>query len=367
LTVTVPLVDSAIEHGLVPMLDDAAENSRVTGETDAFRRLAASAMKSRAHADETASALAVFVETCSHLGIEPAIFKGRSVAERWYDAPHQRPSYDIDVFVDSAHPEHIGQLAAAFDGSPAELVAIAHMQTEGRVFEHSAAIEGVALDIHSEPFNLLLAPEQQAEFWRDTELLALSGEATIRVPSLEMSLLLALIHLMRDNFADLLHIADVGLMIDADPDWTFIARFAEAEGWTDIVRFSLGFACDTLERPSPLPRRLTPRGRALIATFWPKRYLLKGTKSVVRSHRRGTLVSILIRGRDREIGTALLQRVIPPRTYIDYRYRACRCPYPVALARWRISQHRQYRHRSSRALNLRRELAGGVRSRSGHS
>ena len=235
------------------------------------------------------------------------------------------------------------------------------------MFEHSASIEGVALDIHSEPFNLLLAPEQRTEFWQGTELLSLSGGGTVRVPNLEMSLLLALVHLMRDNFADLLHIADVGRMIDAEPDWSAIEQFAEAEGWTDIVRFSLGFACDTLEQQSPLSRRITPRGQALISALWPARYLLKGARSVVRSHRRGTLLCVLITGRDRDVATALLRRVFPPRTYIEYRYRACRCPYPVALARWRISQHIQYRHQSARALNLRSELDGRAQSRIGHS
>ncbi len=192
--------------------------------------------------------------------------------------------------------------------------------------------------------------------------LVLSDGRTIRTLDLELSIVMALVHLLRDTFADLMHFYDVDLMIDANPDWDFIAAFIEEEGWTDLVRFGLGVVCDVLDRPSPLPRDLGSISRILTAFLWPRRLLLRGTASVVKSHRRQFFSSLLVSGRRREVADALMRRILPPRAIIDYRFPGFDGPYLLALLRWRRSQHREYRTFRSRALGFRTDLSKQQRS-----
>ena len=121
-------------------------------------------------------------------------------------------------------------------------------------------------------------------------------------------------------------------MIDAEPDWDFVEAFAEAEGWTDLVRFSLGYVCDVLDRPSPLPRDVSRSGQILLKTVWPDRIRLKGQDSWTRSFRRESFASYLVAGRRLDVTQAMVHRFFPPRHVIDDRYPGCNCPYPVALA-----------------------------------
>ena len=163
---------------------------------------------------------------------------------------------------------------------------------------------------------------------------------------LEVSMVQALLHLFRDNFADLLHVYDIQLMIDKDPDWSFIESYATDEGLTDVVRFSLATVCDVLGRPSPLSRDISPISQTLIWILWPQRLLLRGNESLARSRRRQSLASLLVAGQRLEVARALVGRAFPPRSVIDDRFEGCDCPYPIALLRWRLSQRAENKRRN---------------------
>jgi hypothetical protein len=196
----------------------------------------------------------------------------------------------------------------------------------------------VAVDVHRDPMNLVLPTRRQDLMWLRTDLLDLGDERSVRTLDLELSMVQALLHALRDNFADLLHLYDIELMGAADPDWDFIAAFAEAEGWTDIIRFSLGFVCDVFGHLSPLPRDLSPGSQVLIRMLWPSRILLQGVDSVVRSHHRQSAVSLLITGRRPDLANVMLRRIFPPRSVIDFRFPDSGGSYLFALARWRRAQ-----------------------------
>ncbi len=199
-------------------------------------------------------------------------------------------------------------------------------------------INGVPVDVHLDPMNLVVPTRQQALAWRRTRTIAAPGGRPVRTLDLELSLVQALLHLFRDNFADLLHVYDIQLMIEEGPDWDFIEAYAAAEGLTDLVRFSLATSCDIFDRPSPLSREISPASRALIRIVWPQRILLHGTESMERSRRRQSFASLLIAGRRFDVVKALIGRLFPPRVVIDDRFEGCECPYPIALLRWRLAQ-----------------------------
>jgi hypothetical protein len=199
-------------------------------------------------------------------------------------------------------------------------------------------VDGVAIDLHRDPMNMIVPMRNRQLPWERTEWMSIGEGQAIRVLDLETSVLQALLHLFRDNFADLLHIADIGLMMDQEPDWDFVARTAASEGWTDIVRESLGFICDILGRESPLPRTLSVANRALIRAVWPHRIRLEGAASLGRSDRRQSLVSLLIRNRRFDVTRALARRTFPSRMVIEDRFENAGGSYPLALYRWRRSQ-----------------------------
>ena len=356
LNVTLDLVDSSIEHGMAPILDDLVTSRGIEGGQDALMRLAAWSMESVAHTKAATDALLTLIDRCKELDIEPAIFKGQAVGLRWYDRPELRPSYDIDMFVSPDQRYRLVDLVQAFGSDPGADAAVAVMVDDGRVFEETITIDGVAVDIHSDPENHVLHPRNNHLMWDHTEPLELPNGETIQVLDLEASLIIALTHLFRDNFADLLHVHDVGRMMNAEPDWQIVADIAESEGWTDLIRFSLGFVCDTLERPSPLPRYTSFTSRGLIRAVWPPSIHLKGMESVIRSHRRHLYTGFLIDGRRREVLMALFQRIFPPRALIDVRIE-CSCPYPIALLQWRLAQHAYLKRFRERALDYRSDLS----------
>ncbi|MCL1693354.1 MAG: nucleotidyltransferase family protein, partial [Actinomycetia bacterium] len=324
-------------------LDHGVQHLGLEGDADALTVLAMLTLESAADLHAAQTALDTLLNVADDLGIDVAIFKGMAIGSRWYDDPSLRPAYDIDIFVAPEQLDRMGELAAHFDPAPGTEQAISAMVKENRVFEHTVSIDGFDVDIHRDPMNLTLESRLLGDIWVTAEPIELPNGTVVRMLNLEWSLIQALLHLFRDNFADLLHIYDVALMLDADPDWGAVAAYVEREGWTDLIRFSLGYVCDVLGRTSPLPTVISPQSRMLITTVWPRRLRLQGHDSVARAYRRQSLTGILVRGRRLETVRPLALRVFPPRSVIDHRSTATSDPYIVALYRWRRAQHRQAR------------------------
>ena len=341
LHVATALVDSAAEHGMAPLLDAVVRNHELDGDHDALVQLTMRSLESAADTRAALEALDSLLDTCDTLGINIAVFKGLAIGSRWYPRPELRPACDIDVFVDPEQIDRLGELVERFATKPGNRAAVEGMVAEGRVFEYSLVVDRVAVDLHIDPMNLVVPTRQQQLLWEHTEMIPIPNERKIRTLDLELTIVQALLHLFRDNFADLLHIYDVSLMLDDDPDWHFIEAFIETEGWTDLVRFSLGFVCDVLERPSPLPRDISTNSRMAISTFWPERILLKGPESIIANPHRQSMASLLIAGRRLDVAGAMTRRVFPSRSVIDDRFEDSTGSYPVALYRWRRSQQEE--------------------------
>lgn len=339
--VTMPLVGSAIEHGVAPLLDQAVRDRGLDGDHDALVRLAMRSLDSAAQNQAATRALGVLLEACASRGIGIAVFKGLAIGHRWYPRPELRPAADIDIFINPDQIHRLPELVAAYAPNPASRAVVRSMVGEGRVFEYLIHVEGVAVDVHIDPMNLVLPSRQMDVIWRRRHAFEIGDGVPITTLDLELSLLQSLLHLFRDNFADLLHIYDVALMLDSKPDWAFVQSFADTEGWTDIIRFSLGVVCDVLERPSPLPSELGVANRVLVSLIWPDRVRARGNESVVTSARRQSLVSLLIDGRRRELAQATARRMLPPRAVINDRHEYSGDPYALALYRWRRSQRSQ--------------------------
>lgn len=331
-----PIVSSAIEHGMAPLLDETVRNDDLDGDHDSLVQLAMHSLESAADTNAAMGALDSLLDVSDSLGIEIAVFKGLAIGARWYPRAELRPAGDVDIVVAPGQRDRVDDLVRVFDHELGDT--IAEVVDESRVFDHAVVVDAVAVDVHTDPVKLTLVPRQQDLAWQHTEAIRLPNGRSVRAFDLELSIIHTLINLLRDNVADLLHVYDISLMMDQDPDWDFIADFIAAEGWTDLIRFSLGVACDVLHRPSPLPRDMSTANRSLTKVFWPRQILLKGSDSVVQSLRRQALVSLLVSGRRRELSTPALQRLLPPRRLIDHQSGDSDGSYLSALYRWRREQ-----------------------------
>lgn len=336
---------SAIEHGLAPLVDDAVRTERLSAEREALVQLAMSSMDSTVATSAAWKALDTLLATADSVGVEIGVFKGLASGTRWYPRPDLRPAVDVDVFISPDQSDRMGEFVEAVTGRSSSRAAVEAMVSEGRVFEYTMLVDGVTVDLHIDPMNLVVLTRRRHDLWDRLDKIETVTGRSIGAMDLELSIVQALLHLFRDNFADLLHIYDVGLMLDEEPDFGFIASYTDAEGITDPIRFSVAVVSDVLGRPSPLPRRISRSNSWLIRAIWPKRIRLNGNESISRSYRRQSLASLLVSGRRREVTDALARRAFPPRTVIDDRFEGCDCPYPIALLRWRLAQRRENRSR----------------------
>lgn len=332
------LVDSAIEHGVAPLVDEAVGRLGLHGDHEALVRLAMLRLDSAAATAATRQALIVLNSIARDLDIDLAVFKGLAIGSRWYPRPELRPAVDIDIFIHPNQTARLGEFAEAATSNPGSRPVIELMIAEGRVFEYPLMVDGVTIDLHLDPMNLVVPTRQRELVWERTDMVDLGGTGQIRVLDLELSIIQALLHLLRDGFSDLLHVYDLSLMLDDDPDWTFIQEFAEIEGLTDAIRFSVSVVSGILNRPAPIPTRISRVNRALAAIAWPQRSRLGGLDGGRGGPHRQALASLLIAGRRLTVASALARRVFPPRLVIDDRHPGHDDPYPIALLRWRLAQ-----------------------------
>jgi hypothetical protein len=338
-----PIVESAVEHGLAPLLDDEVRAVGLAGDRDALVRLAMHSLESAAATNRARDTLIRVADVAASLDLEIAVFKGLAIGARWYPHPQLRPAADVDIFVEPSQANRIGDLINALAPDGAASHAVDAMLRKGSVFEQSLDVGGTTVDLHVDPMNLVIPTRGQRILWQRTERIDLGADRSVRTLDLELSMIQALLHLMRDDFADLLHVDDIARMLDADPDWSFIEAFATGEGWRDLVRFSLSVVCDILRRPSPLSPTLTASNSALTRLFWPERIRLRGTDRVFQGAQRQSTASLLVTGRRFEVAGALTRRLFPPRSVIDERHPNAGSPYPVALVGWRRAQRAEIR------------------------
>ena len=271
------------------------------------------------------------------------MFKGIVWAQRWYDHPELRPSVDVDVAI---HPDdlgRIGDLVSAIGGRAGDAEIATAMTRSERVFELAIPVGASSVDLHRDPANLLVPIRQTTQLWPPRERsYVLTPVGGVETFDDDWSMLIGLIHALRDNFGDLLHVNDLRLMLAASPDWERIDRLADAEGWADLIRYATAFLADTLGVDSPLPRRIRRSAKLVFDSAWPRELLLQGEDSIVRSHQRQSGLSALIRGRSVEVTAASLARAFPTRRIVDQRSGLeDSAPYVLALLRWRASQRRK--------------------------
>jgi hypothetical protein len=338
--ITAEVVASAEDHGVAALVDAEFQRRGIEIDPDLAAALASSTFAAAEEHDTALNAVVTVQEVAAGIGVDVAVFGGLTTAARWYTEQQNRPAV-VKIFVSPTQVDRMGDLAVALGDESPDVPIIDSMAASGRVFDHSIPVEGTHVHLYRDPMNMPLLTLQEQAMWEDSVEISLPNALDVRTLSLEWAIIEALLNAFRDNFADLSHIFDLGLMFDQDPDWDRIADIAEAEGWTDIIRYASAFVCDALERPSPVPRRVARWSLKVMESIWPRDLLLQGADSAATSMRQQSALSLLVKGRAPESAAAYVKRVAPPREVIDLRAGPTDDPYPVALFRWRLSQARR--------------------------
>ena len=199
----------------------------------------------------------------------------------------------------------------------------------------SCEFDGVSLDLHLDPMNLL-ARTRQLNLLRDRALpVSLADGTPVRVLDPSVALVHWAMNQSRDGFPYLVGLVDMRFALADDRlDWDEIRRLAGSEGWTSLVMGALRFGCETLGLRLPDFVEPPARRERAINALLPPASRLCGAQTVTRATATQWLVQLAAQGRSVESGRHFARRLFLPRSLLD-RHTDLSGPYL-----WRLYQHR---------------------------
>jgi hypothetical protein len=184
-----------------------------------------------------------------------------------------------------------------------------------------------------------ILPSRQRELlWRRRVPFRFADGRLVEVLDAETSLIQLLLQLNKDSLSYLLGFADVARICEREPlDWRFIDEFLRGEGLESQLYMTLDVVFQTLRLPSRISLRTSPLRTAVWRIVWRPANRLQGDAGIIRSQRRNWWLPLTARGRGIPAFRAILARVFPPRSLLDYYYPTTHGPYLWRLAVGRAS------------------------------
>ena len=311
--------------------------------------LARANLRRRANSLRLWRAAVLIRQRLANRGIGVAMAKGVAAEARWYDAPGERPSGDLDLFLEPGAQHRLREALEALRPDHVRQGDAALLLTAGVLPSIDLEVAGVAVDLHAHADLFKIGvPLRQSELpWlRRCEVVGPAGP--VDALDAELSLVHFLVHLNRDRFRFLLGFSDVARVLQREQlDWDFVEDFVRREGIEPIVYNALDAVVSALDLPyPPLPR---PRGfRARIwRALWPEESRLR-RRAARRAvpYRRQFYLGMLAHGRFREAVRWFIRgRLLPPKALIDVYHGDVRGPYLARLIVGRRRQRREGRRR----------------------
>ena len=207
------LLVSAVDHRMQGLLWSAVVRGEIELPLDIERHLATLDLRTQAHHRKLWTALEEITGILGGHGIEVATFKGITAEARWHDRTGERPSRDIDLWVDPGPgPNAMQDALAAL--SPHHVLDghIAKLAGPGTLQSVDVGVAGVDVDLHWDPLKLGANIDLQ-RFWDDsTEVLGFKT-GQYRVLTLDGELVSVLLHATRDRFAMLSTISEASRLL----------------------------------------------------------------------------------------------------------------------------------------------------------
>lgn len=336
----VEAMDSAKDHNVLGIVSAAVRDGRLRSSPSVRQRIAIDHLQGQQHVLRRLDALRKIRNTLGP-DIRIGVAKGMAFSLSFYGDAATRTGSDTDLYFERTAEPSLAEIIGMLDPA-ADVPHLNEMVRSERNFEHSVRLGGAKFDIHHDIMNLIVPTRQHRLLWSQHAEPFLVGDVSdVWTLDREMSTLLAITNAGRDGVAQLRHLLDLKMVLDAQPDWALIDRFAAHEGWQPIVHNTLEIGCNLLGYTNPLPpSRWT---KAVFGRAVPARVVLNGRSSLAEMSRRQSAVSALVDRHHLTLVRALSSRVLPPRHVIEARHGASRSTYPLALYRWRREQRRNRR------------------------
>ena len=323
----------AVPSGMVP-------SQTPPSQTTMLDELAVDYLMARHHQQLLIEALSVLQER-GGAQLALGVAKGLATAQQFYREPAVRTVGDIDLFLDPAVDADLEDILEQLGARPGDLHRVRPLLPSGRNFECAFAVGDIAVDMHRDIFNLVLPCRQQSEVWASTETHTVGTvhgiDITIQVLKLEHALIHALLNMMRDGFSLLQQMVDVRLMIEAEPDWDEVARFAYTEGWTDMIAIGLHELAEHLGLITPF-RAPSRRAMVIAKRIWPTTDRLTGRAHLRGLGHRQSALALLSTRRHPELARRYSERLFPTDATLQRQYPQGEGSYAKRLVAWRQAQ-----------------------------
>lgn len=341
---------SAFEQRMAGLLWTEVEAERVDLPVQLQRALAGLSLRTRAHHQRLWRTLDEVCARLAERGIAVASAKGVTSEIRWYSHMGDRPCADLDLLLSPAQVHRASEAVAALQPDHPLLHAVDDLTASGALQSVDVSYEGIDIDLHFDILKLGVPLRHNDTIWDRTVDVRSPGGAAVRALDAETSLVLFLLHLLKDRFAFLLGYVDIVRIIErSDVDWDFVEDFLESDGLTPPAQHAMNAVCETLGVSNPLARRVHGWRGAATRVLWPASMRLGGVVGRLTHHRRQFLLPFLMPGHERAGARALLRLAVPPASLIDYHHPDTAGPVPWRLAVGRVRRARE-RRQAIRAL-----------------
>ncbi len=328
------LLQSAIEHRMSGLL---ASRDDIVDLMPDHQRLRLTSIQAALWAQNTVllDRLTKITSLASDVGIRVGTYKGVVTEQRWYGSVGERVMTDIDLLVDVRDTAKTIEFVTAIDRTHRLLDDLPELLAGGLLQSIDLRYENVSVDVHFDPLKMELVPTVDLEeFWSTMEIVELPGTRVIS-PTPARTLVMTLLHTMRDRFRWLGAYADVARICkDPSLDWDEAEKFAVAQGYRGPVLFSLG----RVNKSLGLDTKLKPKSAVALKLLWPERRSLLGTSEEFPPPRSTLKLAVLAKGRSMEAASAWLRRLLPPRSLMDYYYPESRGPYFFRVVAARVGK-----------------------------
>lgn len=333
------VVADALEHGMASVLLAALADSGQQLVPTAQHMLAVEDMAARHRYATAELELSRAIRRAASGGFELGAFKGVTAAERWFISdPSARGSNDVDVFMD---PKNFASMATLVSllARPGDDVSRALARSDRQVTEMYGG--AVPLDVHQDPMNLMLRSRQLDLIWSRTTIHTTRLGDSVRVLDPSLALIQMVINSLRDNYAYLLQVMEIGRALD-DPrvDWAFVRQFIRTEGCEAMVLDGIAFVQRYLDIPALALTTRRPRS-VFAAVLVPERKRVTGFAGWLKATDRLHFLPFWLHGRRREaIGWTVRHAMPRPTALVDAGF--TNGSYPIRALRYRWGQIREH-------------------------
>jgi hypothetical protein len=312
------LLASAEDHGVLPLLADAAADACWDRELLAAMRPSVAAEMALAMLRETE--LRRVLASLAAAGVRPLLLKGAHLAFTLYPSPDRRPRLDTDILIRDADRDGVKRCLASLGYRPVPHVTgeVAFTQFQYQRIEESGASH--TLDVHWR----IAIPKAFADrltyddLSRDALAVPRLGPHAF-APSPPLALVIACLHRTAHHGTTtrLLWLYDIHLLASAlsEEDWDLVVERARISGLTPVVAAGLEHVTARLGTPVP-PSVLVRLHQGDAATEPDVLTFLRGAPSQLQVAASDWRRISGVRARLR----FLQEHLFPPAAYIRHRY-----------------------------------------------